>query len=117
MANETSQGQDGTSSRTTSIEQLLEAEKAIENLLAEAKKDASRKIADAYGEAQAIDKETSERIAGLARKCAEEKEQRVGEILARAKEVGDQPVDTQGMQDAIREAAATLAARLTGGDG
>lgn len=117
MPNENSQGGGETSSRATSIEQLLEAEQAVESLLAEAKKDASRLVADAHAQAQAIDKRTSEKIARLGRDCAAENEKRVAAVLAEADQVSKKPVTTQGREDAVRAAAAKLAARLTGGEG
>ncbi|MCB1464567.1 MAG: hypothetical protein KDJ90_19620 [Nitratireductor sp.] len=117
MPNEKSPARADFPSLAESIEQLLEAEQAVESRLDEAKKAASRKVADAYGEAQAIDRKMSEKVARLARDCAAENDKRVAEILARAEEVSRKPVTTQGTEDAVRAAAVELAARLTGGEG
>lgn len=98
---------------SASIEQLLDAERAVEARLAEARKTAAGLVADAYDAAQAIERRTDARIARLARDCAQENDRRVAAILAEAEGIASRPVETEPLRDAIREAAGMLAARLT----
>ena len=101
-------------SEATSIDRLLQVEQAVEARLADVKRAASRIVSDAYHDAQAIDRKTTERIDRLARQCMEENDRRVDAILAKAAEIGERPLETRDMRPAIRAAAKALARRLTG---
>ena len=114
MAKKPVQAEDAFSNQARSIEQLLQAEQAVEDTLVQAKRAAAKLVSDAHGEAQAIDKRTSERIAKLARECAEGNARRIAEIDAKVEAIENLPVDTQDMQAAIAQATGKLAARLTG---
>lgn len=114
MPEETSRDPGDTENGATSIERLLEAERAVEARLVEARETAGRIVADAYGAAQSIERETDARIATLARECARENDRRVSAILAEVEEIGKKPVDAKDLRGAIRDAAEALAARMTG---
>jgi vacuolar-type H+-ATPase subunit H len=114
MREETFRDPDNAEIGSASIEELLEAEKVVETKLAEARETAAKLVADAYVAAQSIERGTDTRIVTLAQECARENDQRVEGILAEAEEIGKKPIDAKSLRGAIRDAADTLAARLTG---
>ena len=116
MSKRNSHDPDNAGFGSASIEELLEAEKAVEVRLAEARESAAGLVADAYGAAQSIEHRTDTRIAKLARECAQENDRRVAKIVAEAEEIANRPIDAKPLRPAIRAAADALAARLTGSE-
>jgi cell division septum initiation protein DivIVA len=99
-----------------SIEQLLEAERAAECLLAEAKRKGKERVEEAYKEAQSIEHRCSQRIEALNRSSKITNDRLVEDIEAAARSFDTKSVDIDHMREVLRQAASRLAARLTGGE-
>jgi vacuolar-type H+-ATPase subunit H len=113
MPEKTHSAADSEEAGLASIEQILDAERAVEAMLADAREEAARLVADAYDTAQSVERQTDTRIAKLARECARENERRVEGILAEAEEIEKKVVDAKSLRGAIRDIAEAFAARLT----
>jgi len=97
-----------------SMENLLDAERAGEQLLAEAKQQAAEVVEQAYKHAQAIDRRCSARIERL-NKASGEKNRRLVEAIDReARAAITRTTGAASLRTTLLEAASRLAARLTG---
>ena len=116
MSDDTTNGTDRPSAAAVSIEQLLEAERAGERLLADAQRQAKLRVEEAYKQAQSIDHRSRQRIEALNRACKVKNDRLVGEIESEARSFGTKSIDIGHKREALLAATARLAARLTTGE-
>ena len=115
MSDDTNNETDRPGAAANSIEQLLEAERVGEQVLADARRKAKLHVEAAYKEAQSIDHRSHQRIEALNRSCKVKNDRLVGAIESEARSFGTKSIDIDHMREALLAASSQLAARLTSG--
>ncbi len=104
------------STPTASMERVLRAERAVEESVAECRREAERMIEKARDEARHISHRTDRRISALHARCSESIEAQVGTMRRQAAAEERCKALREGDRDCLSLAVESLAAKLTRDD-